>query len=31
MNKKHSDYKIDDVIKGLRVISEPYKINGKRL
>lgn len=29
MNRKHSDYKIGDIINGLRLISEPYKINGK--
>lgn len=30
MNKKHSDYNVGDVIKGLRLISKPYKINGKK-
>lgn len=30
MGTKHIEYKINDVVKGLRLISEPYKINGKK-
>lgn len=29
MSQRHSDYKIGDIIKGLQLISEPYKINGR--
>lgn len=30
MSQKHSDYKMGDIIKGLQLISEPYKINGRK-
>ena len=30
MNKKYDDYKIGDIIKGLKLVSEPYKVDGKK-
>jgi hypothetical protein len=30
MKMKHSDYRIGDIVRGLKLVSLPYKINGKK-
>ena len=30
MSKKYSDYKIGDIVKGLKLVSAPYKVSGKK-